>query len=188
MADFHKFFNRFAYKPFHIVHIFFELFRGRSETVVIIPAVYEIFSHQFYSAFLFKIGYQHGICRLRIPEPFHLLLFSEIVEDKRELIQKRRESHHVRFRVLFAPLLHMLHDILLRRGKRQIVRQLLLARPLVRQIIIYLYRVPRYARKKRYRIFMKLFTIFYRYNSALLIDPLIAPQHFFSHRTIIHLP
>ena len=188
MADFHQFSDRFAYEPFHIVHILFELFRGRSETVVIIPAVYEIFRYQFYSALFFKIRHQHGIRRLRVPEPFHLLLFSEVVENQRELIQKRRESHHVRFRVLFAPFLHMLRDILLRRRKRRVVRQLLLARPFVRYVIVYLHRVPRYARKKRYRVFVEFFAIFYRYDSAFLVCPPVAARYFLSRGAIVYLP
>ena len=188
VADFHKLFNRFAYEPFHIVHILFELFRGRSEAVVVIPAVHEIFRYQFYSAFFFKIRHQHGVRRLRIPEPFHLPLFSEVVENQRELIQKRRESHHVRFQILFAPLLHMLHDILLRRRKRGIVRQLLFARPFVRYVIVYLHRMPRYARKKRYRVFVERFAVFYRYDSAFLVCLPVAARYFFPRGAIVYLP
>ena len=53
----HEFPYGFAYESLYEVHILSELFGGRSETIVIISAVYEVFGYEFYSAFLFKVRY-----------------------------------------------------------------------------------------------------------------------------------
>ena len=186
MAYIHEFFYRFAYESLYEIHILFKLFGRQSETVVVISAVYEVFGGEFYSAFLFKVCDKYRVSGLRVAEPLDLPLLAEIIEDKRKLIEERSKPHYARFWVLFAPLFHMLYDVLLRIRKSGVVSKLFFASPLVSEIIIYLYGMPRYSRQKSYRVFVEKFTVFYLHRAFLLIR--IPGFYLFARGPVVYLP
>ena len=112
--------------------------------------------------------------------------FAEIIEDERELIQERSKSYNARFGVFFAPLLHMLHDILLRIRECGVVSELFFAGPLVSKIVIYLHGVPGYPCQKRYGVFVERLTIFYFYHAFLLTN--LPTLYLFARSTVVYLP
>ena len=186
MAYVNEFFYRPAYEPLDKVHIFLKFLCRSSETVVVIPAVYEIFGGEFYSALFFKVCDKYRVSSLRVAEPLDLFFFAEIIENERKLIEKRGKSYDVRFGIFFAPLFHMLDDILLRIRESGVVCQLFLACPTVRKIIVYLHGVPGHSCQKRHRVFVERFTVFYLHSSFL--TAYLPCLYLFAGGSVVHLP
>ena len=95
---------------------------------------------------------RHGACA---PEPVDNLLAVPLVEDERELVEERREPHHIGLRIVFEPLFECAEHEVARRRMVDVERDLVfLVSPVVRQMVVHLDRVPDDVGEERDRVFV----------------------------------
>ena len=120
---------------------------------VIGAAIYEVFGAQAVAVLLLEVverGRAHGA---GASEPVHDLLALLLVEQQRELVEERRETHDIHLRVVLEPLLERVEHELARRRVVDIERNLvLLVAPPVRQVVVHLDRIPDDVREERDRV------------------------------------
>ena len=120
---------------------------------VIGAAIYEVFGTQAVAVLLLEVverGRAHGA---GASEPVHDLLALLLVEQQRELVEERRETHDIHLRVVLEPLLERVEHELARRRVVDIERNLvLLVAPPVRQVVVHLDRIPDDVREERDRV------------------------------------
>ena len=120
---------------------------------VIGAAIYEVFGAQAVAVLLLEVverGRAHGA---GAAEPVHDLLALLLVEQQRELVEERRETHDIHLRVVLEPLLERVEHELACRRVVDIERNLvLLVAPPVRQVVVHLDRIPDDVREERDRV------------------------------------
>ena len=125
---------------------------------VIGAAIYEVFGTQAVAVLLLEVverGRAHGA---GASEPVHDLLALLLVEQQRELVEERRETHDIHLRVVLEPLLERVEHELARRRVVDIERNLvLLVAPPVRQVVVHLDRIPDDVREERDRVLVHQF-------------------------------
>ena len=125
---------------------------------VVRALVDEVFGTQAVAVLLLEVvkrGRAHGA---GASEPVHDLLALLLVEQQRELVEERRETHDIHLRVVLEPLLERVEHELARRRMIDIERNLvLLVAPPVRQVVVHLDRIPDDVREERDRVLVHQF-------------------------------
>lgn len=169
VADIDELPYRLAHEFADEAHVFAELFLRAAEGAVITAPVHEILRAEPDPRLLFESVHEHGIGGLRIAEPLDEFFFAQLVENEGELIEEGGETHHVGVGVFLAPPAHMFLDIFPRVRIGGVVSELLLARPVVGQIIVDLHGVPCDARHEGNGVFVHAHGVFHRDDVPLFV-------------------